>query len=50
MKGWKIWEKFLKILENYVLGICAKSFEVGFSSVLVFAAISLVLHENAASR
>ena len=41
--------KCLKILENSVLGVCAKIFEVGLSSVLVFTPKSLVLHENAVS-
>ena len=45
----KILKKLLKILENYVLGVCAKSFEVGLSGALVFAPNSLVLHEIVAS-
>ena len=49
MNGWKIWEKFLKILENNVLGVCANIFEVGLSGVSVFALSSLILRENAAS-
>ena len=49
MKGIKIWRKILKILENSVLGVCAKIFEVGLSGVLIFAPKSLVLRENAAS-
>jgi len=45
VKGRKIWEKLIKILENYSLGVCAKIFEVGLSGVLVFAPNSLILHE-----
>ena len=48
-EGRKIWRKILKFLENSVLGVCAKRFEVGLSGVLVFAPKSLVLRENAAS-
>ena len=50
MKGRKIWRKILKILENSVLGVCARIFEVGFSGASIFAPKSHILRENAASR
>ena len=49
MNGWKIWKKFLKVLQNYLLGVCAKIFKVGLSGVSIFAPNSLVLRENAVS-